>query len=346
MLRVHLLSCLIIFFLATFPAAKADEPLPHLTVSGTSVLDPHGKPLRLRGFNVNWWVPPTDQDAADIQHLGANCVRYMFGYKPTGASYDPKQVEEVVQQIHCFTSRGLWVIPVVWTFEKDNPADSKKKLGPWSSPEMNREFLAMWTDLMGRLKDEPYLAAWEPLNEPHDVEAARAAAWYKELLPQLRKIDPLRPIVVEGANWSHAEDLNDAFIMDDPNIIYAFHMYYPYDYTTDIKSPPLVYPGQWGKAYLEKMIAPAATFRDQHHVPVWCGEWGTKTEAPGYGLWLRDVFDILERDKFDWCIWSWALQPRDPLNKSFDINTQKKEVYQVTVDLFRTALAEPDAEHH
>jgi len=340
MRSLHLPACLVVFFCLHFPFAQADEALPHLTVSGTTVLDPHGAPLRLRGFNVNWWVPPTDQDATDIQQLGANCVRYMFGYKPTG-TYDPKQVDEVVRQIHSFTRKGLWVIPVVWEFEKADPADPKKKLGPWSSPKMNREFLAMWTDLMGQLKDEPFLAAWEPLNEPHEVEPAVAAKWYRELVPALRKIDPLRPIVVEGANWSHAEDLSEAFILDDPNIIYAFHMYYPYDYTTDIKNPPLVYPGPWGKAYLEKMIAPAAAFRDQHHVPVWCGEWGTKTEAPGYDLWLRDVFAILERDKFDWCIWSWALQPRDPLNKSFDINTQKKEVYGVAKDLFHTALAEP-----
>jgi hypothetical protein len=268
----------------------------------------------------------------------------MFGYNPKG-TYEPAQIEEVERQIHCFTSHGIWVIPVVWEFEKPDPANPKKKFDPWSTPEMNQEFLAMWTDLIGRLKNEPYLAAWEPINEPHDVDPATASAWYRDLLPKLRKLDSTRPIVVEGANWSHAEDLTDEFKMDDPNIIYAFHMYDPYNYTTDIQKPPLEYPGQWGKAYLEQKIEPAKRFRDKHHVPVWCGEWGTKTAAPGYDRWLRDMFAILEADKFDWCIWSWALQPKDPQNDSFDINKQKKEVYQLMVELFNSPSLHPQEPH-
>jgi hypothetical protein len=339
-MEMRISICLITLFLIQGQVLKADAPVAHLTVSGTAVLDPHAAPIRLRGFNVNWWAPPTDQDASDIQHLGANCVRYMFGYNPKGV-YEPAQVEEVERQIHYFTSRGIWVIPVVWKFEKPDPADPKKHLGPWNSPEINREFLAMWTDLMARLKNDPYLAAWEPINEPHEAAPAAISAWYRDLVPRLRKIDPARPIVVEGANWSHAEDLTDEFIVDDPNIIYAFHMYYPYNYTTDIQKPPLAYPGQWGKAYLENTIEPAKRFRDRHRVPVWCGEWGTKTEASNYDLWLQDVFAILEHDKFDWCIWSWTLQPHDPQNKSFDVNTQKKEVYRVVADLFRIANSQP-----
>jgi hypothetical protein len=211
-------------------------------------------------------------------------------------------------------------------------------LGPWSTPEKNQEFLAMWTDLMTRLGNDPYVAAWEPLNEPHDTPHATVAAWYRDLLPKLRKIDPLRPIVVEGANYSHAEDLTDEFKMDDPNVIYAFHMYDPYNYTTDIQSPPLVYPGPWGKAYLEKTIEPAKRFRDKYQVPVWCGEWGCKTAAPGYAQWMRDIFAVLEADHFDWCIWAWALQPKDPQNTTFDINKQKTEIYGVVKGFFQQDL--------
>jgi len=316
------------------PAALALPP--HWTTSGDRILDPSGQPIRLRGFDVEWWVPPTDQDAVNIQSLGANCVRYMFGYNPKG-KYDPTQIAEVSRQIRYFTSRGIWVIPVLYIFEKKDPANPKKKLGLWSTPEMNQEFLDMWTDVMGQLKDEPYLAAWEPINEPHDVAPAIVSAWYRQLIPELRKIDPSRPIVVEGANYSHAEDLTDQFLLDDPNIIYAFHFYNPFEYTTDLRTPPLVYPGPWGKAYLEKTIQPAVKFRDKFKVPVWCGEWGTETAAPGYTLWLRDTFDVLEADHFDWCIWAWALQPKDPKNDTFDINPQKEEVFGLISDLFHQA---------
>jgi len=320
---------------------RADDPIPHWTVSGTSILDPDGAPIHLRGFNVNWWVPPTQQDALDLRALGANCVRYMFGYNPKG-TYDPAQIEEVERQVHYFTSQGLWVIPVLYEFQVPDPAypnNPKKHLDPWSTPAMNHEFLAMWSDLIARLKNDPHLAAWEPINEPHDTDPAIVSAWYRDLLPRFRQLDPLRPIVVEGANYSHAEDLTDQFKMDDPNVIYAFHFYDPYKFTTDIQNPPLTYPGQWGKSYLGKLIESAKRFRERNQVPVWCGEWGTKTGAPGYDLWLRDVFAILQADQFDWCIWSWALQPKDPLNTSFDINKQKKEVFSVMVDLFNRSQA-------
>jgi hypothetical protein len=336
MITPRLFLTLLILVLGAVRGSAAD--FPHWTLSGTQIKGPDGATIRLHGFDVCWWVPPTDQDAIDIQHLGANCVRYMFGYNPKG-SYDPSQIAEVEQQIHCFTSRRLWVIPVLYIFEKPNPADptnSKNKLGPWSTPEMNQEFIAMWTDLMGRLKNDPYVAAWEPLNEPHDVPPATVVTWYRDILPKFRAIDPARPIVVEGANYSHAEDLTDEFKMDDPNIIYAFHMYNPFNYTTDLRTPPLVYPGPWGPAYLEKSIQPALRFREKYHVPVWCGEWGVKTGAPGYQQWLRDSFAMVEADKLDWCIWAWALQPKDPQNLSFDINKQKPEVYQLMVDLFKT----------
>ena len=315
------------------PGLKTEGTIPHWTVSGTSILDANGAPIRLRGFNVNWWVPPTEQDARDIRQLGANGVRYMFGYDAKG-TYDPSQIEEVERQIHAFTSQGLWVIPVLYIFEVPDPANPKKKLGPWSTPALNQEFLALWSDLITRLGSDPLVVAWEPLNEPHDTDPAIVAAWYRDLLPRLRKLDPQRPIVVEGANYSHAADLTAPFKMDDPNIIYAFHFYDPFKYTTDLQNPLLVYPGTWGKDYLAKTIEPAIRFRDQFHVPVWCGEWGTKTAAPGYDRWLHDVFDLLEANHFDWCIWSWALQPKDPQNTSFDINKQKTEVYGVTKDLF------------
>jgi aryl-phospho-beta-D-glucosidase BglC (GH1 family) len=318
-------------------AAGLSAPVPHWTLSGTSIKGPDGTTIHLHGFNVCWWVPPTDQDAADIQQLGANCVRYMFGYNPKG-TYDPAQIDEVKRQIDSFTSRGIWVIPVLYVFEKPDPVDPtnpKKKLGPWSTPEMNQEFLALWTDVMGRLKGDPYVAAWEPINEPHDTPPATVAAWYRELIPKLRTIDPARPIVVEGANYSHAEDLTDEFKMDDANIIYAFHMYNPYSYTTDLQNPPQVYPGPWGRAYLEKTVQPALRFREKYQVPVWCGEWGVKTGAPSYQQWLRDTFAMMEADKFDWCIWAWALQPKDPQNQSFDINKQKTDVYHLMVDLFK-----------
>ncbi len=326
--------------LLLLPSLCAGNTPPVWTVSDAAFHDASGASVRVRGFNVLWWVPVTDQDAANLQAMGVNCVRYMFGYEPKG-TYDPAQTAEVEKHIRYFTSRGICVIPVLYEFEKPDPANPGKKLGPWSNTAMDREFLALWSDLIARLGSDAHIVAWEPLNEPHDTPAAVVSAWYRNLLPKLRTIDPARAIVVEGANYSHAEDLTDEFKMDAPNVIYAFHMYDPYEYTTDIKKPPLEYPGGWGKDYLAQKIAPAIRFRDKYHVLVWCGEWGTKTAAPGYDRWLGDMHALLEANNLDWCIWAWALQPKEPENDSFDINPRKKDVCALTANFFPRARPSP-----
>ncbi|MBM4040842.1 MAG: hypothetical protein FJ290_20260 [Planctomycetes bacterium] len=78
-----------VLFFPSLGTTTAQQPAPAtdpqwLTVRGCDILAPDGRPIRLRGFNLLWWAPPTAQDAADVQELGANCVRYMFGYQPKG----------------------------------------------------------------------------------------------------------------------------------------------------------------------------------------------------------------------------------------------------------------------
>lgn len=302
-------------------------------VSGENIVDHSGRTIHLRGFNVLWWVPVTDQDAADIQKLGVNCVRYMFGYQPRG-TYDPSQLNEVETQVRYFTKRGIWVIPVLYECERKDATSGQTKQ-PWDDAQLNREFLALWQDLMRRLGNDPNVVAWEPLNEPHgSATTETVAAWYRNVIADLRQHDPSRPIVVEGANYSHPEDLTEGIKMADTNVIYAFHFYHPWEYTTDLRNPLLDYPGAWGKAYLEQKLAPALRFRDKFNVPIWCGEWGTKTGAPHYEYWMRDVFGLLEANHLDWCIWAWARQASNPQNGTFDINPDKLEVYRLTSSFF------------
>ena len=228
---------------------------PGLRVRGTQIVTPNGKQIQLRGFNVCWWVPPTEQDAKDIVSIGGNCVRVMFGYQPEG-KFNPEKVAEVKEQVHFFTSHGLWVIPVIHDFRKNGK-------GPYDDPELNKEFLDMWDYVYSQIKDEPMVAAWEPINEPHDSPAEAVNAWYKVVVQHFRKLDPIRPIVVEGTGYSWPENLVSGLKQADPNIIYAFHTYGPWEYTSQKREAKLEYPGKWNQAMLAKAIEPAVKFRDQ-----------------------------------------------------------------------------------
>ncbi len=321
---------------ATSQSSSSDPP--RLTIQGTQLLTPDGRPIRLRGFNLLWWVPPTARDVTDIKELGANCVRYQFGYIPRGR-FDPHQLRWLKRHVQLATSQGLWVIPNVHTFI---PREGSDGADVWTSPDVQREFLDMWEYVLNELKDEPFIAAWEPINEPHAVDRKRLAPWYREIIPHFRRIDPHTPLVVEGAEYSGAEELLDHLKLDDPSTIYSFHFYHPHEYT-HMRHPPdksvLEYPGRWGRIALAQRMATAIRFRDRYQVPVFCGEWGVMTGAPGYQQWMHDVAGLLEEYELPWTHWAWAVQRRGAINDTFDVNRQKIEIYGIIGRIFKATLA-------
>ena len=309
----------------------AQKPGEGFRVRGQTIQTPDHKPIVIRGFNVLWWVPTTEADAIEIKAMGVNTVRYMFGYTPLG-KFDPSKIAVIKEQIHYYTSRGIWVIPVIHDFRKEGK-------GPYDSEDLNREFIEMWDYVIREFRNEPYIAAWEPINEPHDTQAPRVGDWYREVIAHFRKLDRNRPIVVEGSNYSWPENLEPSLKQESQNLIYSFHTYGPWEYTSQKKEKPIPYPGKWSRDDLAKAIEPAVRFRAQFNVPVWCGEWGVPTSCPGYQRWIQDVASILEEDHFPWTYWGWALKPNNPTDDTFDVNPQKPEVYHLMKGLFQNLLS-------
>jgi hypothetical protein len=127
--------------------------------------------------------------------------------------------------------------------------------------------------------------------------------------------------------------------LDDPNIIYSFHTYGPFEYTHQKDGANIPYPGKWSRDILAAALTPAIKFRDKYNVPVWCGEWGVKTGDPGYEIWLRDVASILEENDLPWTHWAWAQKPDNPLDPTFDCNPQKTGIYDAMAAILKDALA-------
>ncbi|MGD0093813.1 MAG: cellulase family glycosylhydrolase, partial [Planctomycetota bacterium] len=137
--------------------------------------------------------------------------------------------------------------------------------------------------------------------------------------------------------YSNPWNLEDYLKLNDPDIIYSFHMYTPHEYTHQQKDKPLDYPGNWGRAFLAEKMSPVLKFREKFNVPLFCGEWGVVTLAPNYGQWLRDVAGILEENGLPWTHWAWMVKPQ-PVNDTFDVNKKKTEIYEVMRQVFRDAL--------
>lgn len=298
-------------------------------VEGEQILTPDGKPIFFRGYNSMWWVAPSDEHIGLMRDMGANMARAMFGYSTPERK--KSTVDEVVRLVKSHTDQGLWVIPVVHDFRINGKA-------PYDDPGVNRKFLEMWRDIVMRLKDDPKVGAWEPINEPHNSTPERVGQWYTEVIREFRKWDPHRPIVVEGADWSWPEDLVDSLVQKDPQVIYSFHTYGPWDYVAQNRADQIVYPGKWSRTTLADAIRPAVEFRAKHRVPVWCGEWGVHSGLPGAFQWITDVHSVLEEFRLPWTYWAWAEKPENPLHDTFDVNPKKAELYAHMQGVFARSI--------
>lgn len=304
-----------------------------LRVRGAKLFTPQGRPIHLRGFNAMWWVAPSSSHARLMKSMGANAARYMFGRSTPGRPVS--KVDEIVEQVERLTDAGLWVIPTVHDFRTNGKA-------PYDDPAVQKEFLDMWQAVILRLRNNPLIAAWEPMNEPHDATPERVSAWYAEVIKFFRTLDPHRPIVVEGTGYSWPQNLEDGLIQRDPHIIYSFHTYGPWDYVAQKPGEGVPYPGKWTKQDLADAIRPAVEFRERHQVPVWCGEWGVPSGLKGSLDWIDDVAAVLEEFEIPWTYWTWAEKPENPLHDTFDVNPKKAELYRHMAALFRrTAKAKP-----
>ena len=134
-------------------------------------------------------------------------------------------------------------------------------------------------------------------------------------------------------------------LLDDANVIYAFHLYEPYAFThqgADWASDPvsrlsrvpypssLVLPSRlcwrkpqplaawmlneyaeerWDAAAIDDLVERAAAWRDKYGAPVICTEFGAfraVSPAEDRAAWLRDVRTALERRQIGWTAWEYA----------------------------------------
>src|SRR5688572_28103710 len=72
----------------------------------------------------------------------------------------------------------------------------------------------------------------EIFNEP--VFDRGPGAWFpirRRLAAAIRRAAPLHTIVAGGTNWSSLDGLLNSDPLDDPNVVYTFHFYEPFEFT-------------------------------------------------------------------------------------------------------------------
>ena len=186
-----------------------------------------------------------------------------------------------------------------------------------SGPAAVHTFERAWTALAAHLSrtTSPDQVLLEILNEP--VFDGDPAAWFpirRRLLKAIRAAAPHHTIVTGGPHWSSLDGLLRFEPVDDPNVLYTFHFYEPFEFThqgapwANWRVRRLAGVPYTAQAHVERRIASAGEWANRHGVPVWAGEFGAyPAVAPRADRlrWLYDVRTALERHNIGWAVWSY-----------------------------------------
>ena len=189
-------------------------------------------------------------------------------------------------------------------WHSDNPTH---KALFWKHKHFQDRIVNIWEAIAERYKDNPWVAGYNPINEPADPTEKAIMPVYRRLYEAIRAVDPNHIIFLEGHRYS--QDFN---MFGDPweNVVYTNH-----DYALPGFADGGPYPGVSRGKYVDKEVLEQtflmrSSYILEHDVPIWVGEFGPiykgeeEADAMRYQL-LRDQLEIYTRYGANWAIWTY-----------------------------------------
>ncbi len=285
-------------------------------------------PEIVRGFMVGRF---DDQTAKDIRRWGGNMIRLQLfplrfaqQRKSDWESALPAFLDDVENKVKIARDNGLKV--AVDLHQAPVPGVRGDYSELWTHPDLEKNFVRLWTALAERLK--PYretIWGYDLYNEPLDRNQLPNAPkeWRPlaiKLLKAIRAIDPEVWIIYEPGPGGGSFGLNNMYPLPDYRVIYSTHFYTPGEFThqgilniagTDLAKAMekinIRYPGeingkQYDKAALDASLKTVDEFVARYPVPYYIGEFSVVRWAPeGSGeQYLRDVMELFEQRGWSW----------------------------------------------
>jgi len=211
----------------------------------------------------------------------------------------------------------------------------------WHEAPYQVQAAAFWRQLAARLHDHPAIAGYDPLNEPHPERAfgyespddtdfvawsdsaagtpADLDAFNRSIVAAIRAADPTTPIFLEGGFHANPEGLARLLPLDDPAVLYSFHFYEPWNYTTfRVNRGRYAYPGRmpggwdgptsaWTAEELHARVRCVVEWQRTHDVPsrrVAALEFGVDRRVDGAQAYLQDLVATLNSNDWHWAFYA------------------------------------------
>jgi hypothetical protein len=218
----------------------------------------------------------------------------------------------------------------------------------WDYKDQQDRAIWLWEQIALRYKHNPWIAGYNPINEPCDPKHYRLPAFYARLEPHIRAIDPNHILWLDGntfaMEWKFFERL-----VEGPtklrNCAFSLHYYSSMGFPS---GEPFV-GSEEQKMKLERQFLRKAEFMHKYKVAAWNGEFGPVYENPKYseraevvnkqrfGL-LGEQLGIYHKFEISWSIWLYKdiglqgmvyLDPEERYMRTIEKFLEKKRVAQL-----------------
>ncbi len=350
----------------TEPPTDTSLPSSFIRASGEQLVIAAGassEPIQLRGMNIQsfWLLAPDDLShpffnddndrgvpiaslfptrydktvVSNIASLGANVIRNAINFRQFEDNahpyvYKPEGWALLDGQIALAKEAGLYTIIDMHV----PPGGLQGVIGSsarlWEQPELRERTKALWQAIAERYRDEPWVAGYDPINEPMPTKnPGQWATFAQALVDSIRQVDPNHLIIIEEIIAVVDAQGNDPVLnADDPwipkvtddNVLYDFHFYKPLDFVgqgrpeNGLEDNGQVYPdetheyrdeagilvGVRNKAYLNRLVDDKLAFQRRYHVPMNVGEFSPSRltffddNAKGGLAYTADLMEILD----------------------------------------------------
>lgn len=256
-------------------------------------------------------------DARFIASLGLNLLRLPINYRHFESDEEPfvikeegfKHLDRVIElcaQQQIYTIIDLHALPGYQNqdWHSDNPTHVALF---WQHKHFQDRVVHLWEAIAARYKDHPWVAGYNPMNEPGDVSGQHILPFYRRLYAAIRAVDPAHILFLEGNRYSTEFQM---FTETWPHVIYTVHDYALPGFIDGGPYPGLTRGEYVDKAALEKTFLQRTAFMRQTSTPIWVGEFGpvytgdTAADTMRYQI-LRDQLEIYRRYQASWAIWTY-----------------------------------------
>ncbi|MFQ1003122.1 glycoside hydrolase family 5 protein [Modestobacter sp. SSW1-42] len=259
----------------------------------------------------------TDADAEHLASLGLNCVRIPFNYKHFEDDDRPGELKEegfrrLDQAVEACARAGIYSILDLHAvpgaqnqhWHSDNPTHWAHF---WTHRHFQDRVVGLWEALADHYQDNPWVAGYNPVNEPGDAVGEAIGPFYRRLEEAIRAVDPRHVLFLDGNRYSTQFDqLGDPL----PNTVYTAHDYALPGFV-DGGPYPGVSRGKFvDRDVVEQTFLERTAYMRQTGTPIWVGEFGPvytgdpERDAMRYQL-LTDQLDIYREHGASWALWTY-----------------------------------------